>query len=306
MRRSPTALRDAAIRVLADWPWAQRPASVVAMPSRRRPQLVESLARSLADAGRLPFLGTLPIRNGGPSGEPGGNSVYRLAGLWDRFDASDLEIPDGPVLLVDDIADSRWTLTVASRELRRAGATRGAALHARAAGVGGRSTRLEGGPARRANLQERPATPAGSWRCRSRSGSARRRARRGRRRRSPRRPPIVSITDAMPWSAQKSSISCVSRMPPMFDPASERRAPVSENTRNCCGFSGSPTKTSAPSRRRVDRYRSTSMSAPTVLMMRSKRPRSDLQRRGVLGGEVLVGAERHALVLLRERAREHA
>ena len=116
-------VRDAAFRVLADWPWAQRPASVVAIPSRRRPQLVASLARALAAAGRLPFLGDLPISNGGPSGEPGGNSVYRLAGLWDRFDASGLDIPHGPVLLVDDIADSRWTLTVAARELRRAGAT---------------------------------------------------------------------------------------------------------------------------------------------------------------------------------------
>ena len=28
----------------------------------------------------------------------------------------------GPVLLVDDLADSRWTLTVAGRLLRRAGA----------------------------------------------------------------------------------------------------------------------------------------------------------------------------------------
>ena len=117
------ALRDAAIRVLADWPWAQRPASVVALPSRRRPQLVDSFARSIAEAGRLPFLGSLPVRNGGPSGEPGGNSVFRLSGLWDRFDASGLEFPDGPVLLIDDLADSRWTLTVASRELRRAGAT---------------------------------------------------------------------------------------------------------------------------------------------------------------------------------------
>jgi ATP-dependent DNA helicase RecQ len=117
------ALRDAAIRVLADWPWAQRPASIVALPSRRRPQLIDSFARSIAEAGRLPFLGSLPIRNGGPTGEAGGNSVFRLAGLWDRFDASGLEIPDGPVLLMDDLADSRWTLTVASRELRRAGAT---------------------------------------------------------------------------------------------------------------------------------------------------------------------------------------
>ncbi len=119
----PPALRDAAIRVLADWGWAQRPGSVLSVPSRRRPLLVDSLARSLADAGRLPYLGAFPTRNGGPTGEPGGNSVYRLAGLWDRFDAAGIEIPDGPVLLVDDIADSRWTLTVAARELRRAGAS---------------------------------------------------------------------------------------------------------------------------------------------------------------------------------------
>ena len=93
------------------------------MKRANRPQLVDSLARTLAEAGRLPFLGALPIAEGGPSGEPGGNSVYRLAGLWDRFDVSGLMIPAGPLLLVDDIADSRWTLTVAARELRRAGAT---------------------------------------------------------------------------------------------------------------------------------------------------------------------------------------
>jgi ATP-dependent DNA helicase RecQ len=32
------------------------------------------------------------------------------------------ELGAAPVLLVDDLADSRWTLTVAGRELRRAGA----------------------------------------------------------------------------------------------------------------------------------------------------------------------------------------
>ena len=31
-------------------------------------------------------------------------------------------IGSAPVLLVDDLADSRWTMTVAGRELRRAGA----------------------------------------------------------------------------------------------------------------------------------------------------------------------------------------
>ncbi|WP_431806903.1 RecQ family ATP-dependent DNA helicase [Microbacterium paraoxydans] len=119
---SPHVLQ-ACVRVLAGWGWAERPVAVVAMPSRSRPQLVDSLARGLAEVGRLPYLGALAPRDGGPSGQPGGNSVFRLAGLWGRLDAAHLEVPSGPVLLVDDLVDSRWTMTVAARELRRAGAT---------------------------------------------------------------------------------------------------------------------------------------------------------------------------------------
>jgi len=85
--------------------------------------LVDSLARGIAEVGRLPYAGALALRDGGPRGEPGGNSAFRLAGVWERFDASSLELPAGPVLLVDDLVDSRWTMTVAAREVRRAGAT---------------------------------------------------------------------------------------------------------------------------------------------------------------------------------------
>ncbi|MEU4016606.1 DEAD/DEAH box helicase [Microbacterium sp. NPDC028030] len=111
------------IRVLAGWEWAERPVAVVAMPSRSRPLLVDSLARGLAEIGRLPYLGALAPIGGGPTGQPGGNSVFRLAGLWDRFSAAHLDVPAGPVLLVDDLVDSRWTMTVAARVLRQAGAT---------------------------------------------------------------------------------------------------------------------------------------------------------------------------------------
>ena len=81
----PPALQAACIRVLGDWDWAERPAAVVAMPSRTRPRFVESLARGFAEAGRLPFLGSLGLAGGGPSGEAGGNSAFRLASVWDRF-----------------------------------------------------------------------------------------------------------------------------------------------------------------------------------------------------------------------------
>ena len=118
----PPAVLGACVRVLAEWRWADRPVGVVAVPSRSRPLLVGSLARGLAEVGRLPYLGALASVDGGPSGEPGGNSAFRLAGVWGRFSADELELPDGPILLVDDLADSRWTLTVAARTLRQAGA----------------------------------------------------------------------------------------------------------------------------------------------------------------------------------------
>lgn len=119
----PQNVLGACVRVLADWGWENRPVAVVAMPSRTRPQLVDSLARGIAEIGRLPFLGTLDLVDGGPTGQPGGNSAFRVAGVWGRFSTAGLSLPAGPVLLVDDRVDSGWTLTVAARELRRAGAT---------------------------------------------------------------------------------------------------------------------------------------------------------------------------------------
>lgn len=116
------ALIAASVRVLADWPWDTRPVAVVAMPSRSRPLLVDSIARGLAEAGRLPFLGALTLTGEGPNGGPGGNSAFRLAQVHGAFAVpAGLPLGDGPVLLVDDLADSRWTLTAASRVLRLAG-----------------------------------------------------------------------------------------------------------------------------------------------------------------------------------------
>ena len=118
---------QACVRVLAEWGWAQRPVAVVSVPSRTRPQLVGSLAEGLASIGRMPYLGALSMSGGGPKSGPGGNSAYRLADVWDQFDvpaggAEWFADNPGPVLLVDDLADSRWTVTVAGRTLRRAGA----------------------------------------------------------------------------------------------------------------------------------------------------------------------------------------
>ena len=123
----PTLLR-ACVEVLRQWNWRQRPVAVAAVPTRRRPRLVASVARHLAEVGRLAWLGPLEPVGPGPRGQPGGNSAFRLAGVWDAFSVpgpvraalADLDNP--PVLLVDDLIDSRWTITVAGRALRLAGA----------------------------------------------------------------------------------------------------------------------------------------------------------------------------------------
>ncbi|GAA4744789.1 RecQ family ATP-dependent DNA helicase [Amnibacterium soli] len=124
----PRPVVDAAVQVLREWGWAERPVGVVAMPSSRRPLLVASTARALSEIGRLPLLGALEATTSGPPSGGGGASLARLAGVWTAFRVPEdlrarLAETSGPVLLVDDSADSRWTLTVAARLLRQAGAS---------------------------------------------------------------------------------------------------------------------------------------------------------------------------------------
>ncbi len=116
----------AAIKVLAAWDWAQRPAGILSLPSRTRPELVTSLGRRLAEVGRLPYLGALGYAGDGP-GPRRHNSAQRLGSLWQAFELPDsvrdaLARLDGPVLVVDDRIDTGWTMTVAARLLREAGA----------------------------------------------------------------------------------------------------------------------------------------------------------------------------------------
>ena len=123
----PAPLARACLQVLREWPWQERPVAVVWLPSLSRPGLVESLATGIATAGRLRPLGPLELAPGAAPLSGAVNSAYRVRDLWPRFNipaplARELGGLDGPVLLVDDLVDSRWTMTVAARLLRRAGA----------------------------------------------------------------------------------------------------------------------------------------------------------------------------------------
>jgi ATP-dependent DNA helicase RecQ len=124
----PDQLADALVKVLASWDWKQRPAAVVTMPSRTRPELITSLGQRIGAIGRLPYLGALGYATDDGPGPRRHNSAQRLAALWRALtvpsDLSDaLKANDaGPVLLIDDQIDTGWTMTVAARLLRDAGA----------------------------------------------------------------------------------------------------------------------------------------------------------------------------------------
>jgi len=128
----PDDLVDALVKVLAGWDWAERPACVITLPSRSRPQLVESLGRRIAEIGRMPYLGALaytgdPEQVAGQGAARQYNSAQRLRALWHELAVSGpvrdaVRRIGGPVLLVDDQIDTGWTMTVAAMLLREAGA----------------------------------------------------------------------------------------------------------------------------------------------------------------------------------------
>ena len=136
----PDDVVNAVVTVLADWAkgpggWASgdpdapaRPVGVVTVASRGKPQLVGSLGARIAEVGRMPFLGSVEYAPEGLDVRPSRtNSAQRVRALHEAFMvpaglAEALAAADGPVLLVDDLSDSGWTLAVAARLLRRSGA----------------------------------------------------------------------------------------------------------------------------------------------------------------------------------------
>ncbi|BBZ77922.1 ATP-dependent DNA helicase RecQ [Mycolicibacterium anyangense] len=120
----PPDVVQAAVKVLAAWDWAQRPTAVLAMDSDTHPVLISSLAGELARIGRLTDLGVLRYAVGRRP-VTAANSAYRVAALdgsWSAPDSAALAAADGPVLLVDDRGDTGWTMTMAARVVRDAGA----------------------------------------------------------------------------------------------------------------------------------------------------------------------------------------
>ncbi|MEU4832868.1 RecQ family ATP-dependent DNA helicase [Streptosporangium sp. NPDC023615] len=121
----PDDVFAAVVTVLSSWEWGTRPVGVVAVPSSSRPLLVRSLAERLATVGRLTYLGDLGYRSGPPGRQF--NSAQRVQAVRGTLAmpaalGAAVASAGGPVLLVDDLVDTGWTMTLGAAMLRHAGA----------------------------------------------------------------------------------------------------------------------------------------------------------------------------------------
>jgi ATP-dependent DNA helicase RecQ len=120
----PSDVATGVVELLARWArqWPERPTSVAAIPSRTHPLLVASVARHIAEVGRLDLLTPFEIDGPRPVSEVA--SAQRVAAITSGLRlAAGVDVPPGPILLVDDVYASGWTMTVAAAMLGEAGAT---------------------------------------------------------------------------------------------------------------------------------------------------------------------------------------
>ena len=118
----PAEVVSAMVEVLRRWArhWAARPVAVVPVPSRHAAPLITSLAAAIGEVGRLPVLDALEAD--GPPPPSGTSSGPRADAIVERLRARpDVDLPAGPLLLVDDEYATGWTATIAAAVLRRAG-----------------------------------------------------------------------------------------------------------------------------------------------------------------------------------------
>jgi len=102
--------------------WRPEPAPtwITFVPSLRRPDLVPDLAQRLGQALSLPVRAIIGKPLEVPPQKSMQNSSHQFLNVRDAFAVTG-PVPDGPVLLVDDLVDSRWTLAVVAKLLRMHG-----------------------------------------------------------------------------------------------------------------------------------------------------------------------------------------
>ena len=120
-RRFADELVEACARLVREWNPQPAPAWVTCIPSLRHPDLVPDFARRLAAALDLPFVLALQKTDARPEQRTMANSTQQARNIDGSLAVCVEPLPTGPILLVDDMVDSRWTLTTAAWLLRSKG-----------------------------------------------------------------------------------------------------------------------------------------------------------------------------------------
>jgi len=108
--------------MVREWNPLPGPTWVTCIPSMRHPGLVPDFARRLAGELGLPFHTVLEKREQSAEQKLMANSVQQARNIDGTMAICVERLPRrGPVILIDDMADSRWTLTAAAWLLRRFG-----------------------------------------------------------------------------------------------------------------------------------------------------------------------------------------
>jgi ATP-dependent DNA helicase RecQ len=116
-------LVEALVALVRAWRPDPRPTWVTAVPSLRRPDVVSSLARRVALKLGLPYVPVVVKLEERPPQTEMSNSSQQARNVAGTFGLSG-PVSDGAVLLVDDLVDSRWTVTTITALLREAGSGR--------------------------------------------------------------------------------------------------------------------------------------------------------------------------------------
>lgn len=111
----------ACVTMIEKWNPQPAPTWVTCVPSLRHPDLVPDFAQRLAAALGLQFHRAIVKTDDRPEQKTMANSTKQARNVDGSLALSGQSIPPGPVFLVDDMVDSRWTLTVSAWLLRSGG-----------------------------------------------------------------------------------------------------------------------------------------------------------------------------------------
>ena len=114
-------LVEASAIVIRDWAPDPFPEWVTCIPSINQAELIPDFATRLAKALDLPFEIVFSKSPGLADQKSINNDQLRVRNAWQSLQLAEKEVKPMPVLLVDDIVYSGWTLTVAAWALRDKG-----------------------------------------------------------------------------------------------------------------------------------------------------------------------------------------